>query len=94
MGPVAAGDDHPVAAGSAVQESPTEVRALMPAGSTWTVPPSCAWAMVSAAARIGDVPGEEGRSMPGGALRASFGRSEMARNLTTMPSAVTAIANP
>jgi hypothetical protein len=50
--------------------------------------------MVSAAARIGDEPALPGRSVPGGALRTSFGRSEVARNLTARPSAVTASANP
>jgi hypothetical protein len=103
IGPVEAGEDHPGAAGSACARSaahesvpgmPTEVRVAMEAGSTWTVPPSCAWAMLSAAARIGDVPEAAGRSALGGALSVSLGRSDVARNLTASPSAVTAIANP
>ncbi|MFI5068505.1 MAG: hypothetical protein ACHP9Z_31615 [Streptosporangiales bacterium] len=67
----------------------------MLAGSTWTVPPSWAWAMLSAAARNGEVPRPpERRSALGGMLRFSFGRSDMARNLTTRASAVSAIAAP
>jgi hypothetical protein len=104
IGPVEAGEDHPGAAGSAgavrtaahgsVPGMPTETGVAMAAGSTCTVPPSCAWAMLSAAARIGDVPEAGERSALGGALSVSFGRSDVARNLTASPSAVTAIANP
>ncbi len=69
-------------------------RAAMLAGSTWTVPPSCARAMLSAAACSGEVPEALARSILGDELRLSFGRSEMARNLTATARAVTAIAAP
>jgi hypothetical protein len=69
-------------------------RAAIPAGSTWTVPPSWDCAMLIAAACSGEEPAALDRSAPGAALRLSFGRSEMARNLTARPRAVTAIANP
>jgi len=47
-----------------------------------------------AAARSGDEPDDLARSTLGDEPRLSFGRSEMARNLTARPRAVTAIANP
>jgi len=50
--------------------------------------------MLMAAARSGDESDDLGRSTLGDEPRLSFGRSEMARNLTARPSAVTAIANP
>jgi hypothetical protein len=63
------------------------------AGSAWIVPPSRAWAMVSDAARSGDELAPP-RPPAGGALRFSFGRSDIARNRTAMPNAVSAIAAP
>jgi hypothetical protein len=54
--------------------------------------------MLSAADRSGEVceypSPPTARSAPCGALTLSFERSEMARNLTTRASAVSAIANP
>jgi hypothetical protein len=50
--------------------------------------------MDRAAARIEAELAAPARSTLGDELRVSFGRSEMARNLTARPSAVTAIANP
>ena len=51
-------------------------------------------ARIDDAARSGDESYDLARSTRGDAPRVSFGRSEMARNLTARPSAVTAIANP
>jgi hypothetical protein len=50
--------------------------------------------MLMAAACSGEAPGGLARSTLGEEPRLSFGRSEMARNLTASPRAVTAIANP
>jgi hypothetical protein len=50
--------------------------------------------MRMAAVCSGDDPAGLGRSAPGEDGRLSFGRSEMARNLTARPRAVTAIAKP
>jgi hypothetical protein len=47
-----------------------------------------------AAACSGDDPAALARSALGDDGRLSFGRSEMARNLTARPRAVTAMANP
>jgi hypothetical protein len=56
--------------------------------------PSWACAMLIAAACSDDEPAGLTRSALGADGRLSFGRSEMARNLTARPRAVTAIANP
>jgi len=50
--------------------------------------------MLMAAVRSGDELADPARSTLGDDPRLSFGRSEMARNLTATPRAVTAIANP
>jgi len=50
--------------------------------------------MRMAAACSGEEPAGLARSTLGDEPRLSLGRSEMARNLTARPSAVTAIANP
>jgi hypothetical protein len=47
-----------------------------------------------AAACSDDDPAGLARSAPGDDGRLSFGRSEIARNLTARPRAVTAMANP
>jgi hypothetical protein len=62
-----------------------------PAGSTCTVPPSWAWARPSVAARNDEVPPPP---LPGGMLRFSFGRIDIARYLTTSAIATSATANP
>jgi hypothetical protein len=56
--------------------------------------PSLACARLMAAACSGDEPAGLARSALGDEGRLSFGRSEMARNLTARPRAVTAMANP
>jgi hypothetical protein len=56
--------------------------------------PSRACARPRAAACSGDEPAGLARSALGDDGRLSFGRSEMARNLTARPRAVTAMANP
>jgi hypothetical protein len=56
--------------------------------------PSWARAMLMAAACSDDEPVGPARSALGDEGRLSFGRSEMARNLTARPRAVTAIAKP
>jgi hypothetical protein len=50
--------------------------------------------MLMAAACSGEEPDGLARSTLGAEPRLSFGRSEIARNLTARPRAVTAIANP
>jgi hypothetical protein len=57
-------------------------------------PPSRACARPIAAACSDDDPAALARSALGDDGRLSFGRSEIARNLTARPRAVTAMANP